>query len=119
MHGDLWLQNWCRTGRGAVFVDWSGSHRGNPLVTRAWAEGGVRAAAGPAGIVLPPGRPEWAAWLAGQAAFFLTLVPHTMPRLVETQRREALATLRWACDEIGLPHPDPGPVFAALGPWRP
>jgi hypothetical protein len=30
---------------------------------------------------------------------------------------EAVATLRWACAEFGLPAPEP--AFGPLGPWRP
>jgi hypothetical protein len=117
VHCDVWLQNWCRAERGVVLVDWAGSAAANPLVMRAWGEAAVRAADGPAGLVLA-GHPEWAAWVAGQAAYFLTR-DHGIERLVETQRREALATLRWAAGECGVPPPDPGPVFATLGPWRP
>jgi hypothetical protein len=120
VHLDLWLQNWCRVdGRGAVLVDWAGSAHGDPLVMRAWGEAGVRAAGGPPGVVLS-GRPEWAAWAAGlTAAFLAEEQPDAHPRLLETERREAVATLRWACDELGLPYPEPGPACAALGPWRP
>lgn len=118
LHTDLWLQNWCRADRGAVLVDWAGTRVGNPLLMRAWGEAGVRAAGGPSGLVLA-GHPEWAAWVAGQAALFLGESPDDHPRLKETERRELAACLRWACDEVGLPHPEPGPAFRDLGPWRP
>lgn len=120
LHTDLWLQNWCRTERGAVLVDWAGSAHGDPMVMRAWGEAGVRAAAGPPGVVLAPGHAAWAAWAAGQTAWFLSREgPDVHPRLLETERREALAALRWACDELRLPYPKPGPALVGLGPWRP
>jgi hypothetical protein len=116
-HLDVWLQNWCRTERGVVLVDWAGCGAGNPLAMRAWGEAAVRAAGGPPGVVLD-GRPEWAAWMAGNAAFYLSKAdPDTPPRLVETERREAVATLRWACEETGLPVPEH--TFGDLGSWRP
>jgi len=116
-HLDVWLQNWCRTERGVVLVDWAGCGAGNPLAMRAWGEAAVRAAGGPQGIVLDA-HPEWAAWMAGNAAFYLSRVgPDTAPRLAETERREAVATLRWACEELGLPVPEH--AFGDLGPWRP
>lgn len=119
VHCDLWLQNWCRTSRGAVLIDWAGAAHGNPLVMRAWGEAGVRAAGGPPGVVLS-GHPEWAAWMAGQTSYFLTDAGYerTAGR-EETERREGLAVLRWACDELGLPHPDADERFTSLGPWRP
>ncbi len=121
VHCDMWLQNWCRVpGRGAIVVDWAGAASGEPLVMRALAEAGVRAAAGPRGIVLAPGNAAWAAWVAGQTAFYLTEVEYVRTeRLEETERREALACLRWACDELGLPYPALRPPFTDLGPWRP
>ncbi len=119
LHCDLWLQNWCRADRGVVLVDWAGAQVGNPMLMRAFGEGAVRAAGGPAGHVLR-GEPGWAAWMAGITAEYLT-EPHEgwPPRLLETERREALACLRWACGELDLPEPRPDPVFRALGPWRP
>ena len=120
VHRDLWLQNWCRAGsRGAVIVDWYGACAANPMLMRAWGEAGIRAAAGPHGRVLS-GEPAWAVAMAGFAAWFLSEDgPDTDPRLIETERREALATLRWACDELDLPYPEPGEELASLGPWRP
>lgn len=119
VHRDLWLQNWCRAERGAVIVDWYGAVAANPMLMRAWGEAGIRAAAGPQGRVLK-GEPGWAAAMAGFAAWFLSEdPPDTDPRLVETERREAWATLRWACDELDLPYPEPGPQLRDLGPWRP
>ena len=120
VHGDLWLQNWCRVpGRGVVVVDWAGAVAANPDVMRAEGEAAVRAAGGPPGIVLD-GEPGWAAWTAAQAAMHLAEdQPPGMPRLLETLRREALATLRWACDELDLPYPPVSDTFASLGPWRP
>lgn len=120
VHGDLWLQNWCRVpGRGVVIVDWAGAFAANADIMRAEGEAAVRAAGGPPGIVLP-GAPEWAAWMSGQTARFLTdQKPDWPPRLVETERREAWATLRWACDELRLPYPGPSEAFTSLGPWRP
>jgi hypothetical protein len=86
---------------------------------RAWAEAGVRAAGGPGGLVLS-GRPEWAAWMAGQTSYFLTEDDYERTAgLEETERREALAVLRWACDELDLPYPAPDERFTSLGPWRP
>ena len=120
VHGDVWLQNWCRNERGVVLVDWAGCGAGNTTAMRAFGEAAVRAAAGPHGVVLA-GEPAWAAWMAGQVAHFLTDAgSHTVnARLVETERRESLATLHWACDEVGLPYPPVAPEFADLGPWRP
>jgi hypothetical protein len=116
VHPDLWLQNWCRVpGRGVVLVDWAGARAANPAVMLAEGEAAVRAADGPPGLVLS-GEPGWAAWMAGQAALFLSEDQPDMPRLVETLRREAVATLAWACDELGLPHPEWG---FSPGPWRP
>jgi hypothetical protein len=118
VHLDLWLQNWCRAARGAVLVDWAGAAAADPLLMRAWAEAGVRAAGGPPGLVLR-GEPGWAAWAAGIAGSFLSENAGTYVRLLETERREALATLRWACAELGLPEPAVSPPFAALPTWRP
>jgi len=120
VHRDLWLQNWCRVpGRGAVIVDWAGAVAAEHLLMRAWGEASVRAAAGPPGRIVRDA-PEWSALMSGLAAGFLTEdLPETMPRLVETLRREAWATLRWACDDLGLPYPEPGPEITELGPWRP
>jgi len=119
VHRDLWLQNWCRAERGAVIVDWTGAAAGNPMLMRAWGEAGVRAAGGPPGRVLR-GEPGWAAFVAGLTVWFLAEDgPDTDPRLVETERREAWATLRWACDELDLPYPRPSEAFTSLGPWRP
>lgn len=120
VHGDLWLQNWCRVpGRGVVIVDWAGAYAANTDIMRAEGEAGVRAAGGPPGIVLS-GAPEWAAWIAGQAATFVANQQPDWPaRLIETERREALSTLRWACDDLGLPYPASSETFTSLGPWRP
>jgi hypothetical protein len=120
VHGDLFVQNRCRADRGAVLVDWGGAAVGAAEVDRAWGEAGVRAAGGPAGVVLPAGAPCWAAWMAGQSAWYLVDhddEPH--PRLAEAERREALATLRWACAELELPPPPTAPGFAPPGSWRP
>jgi hypothetical protein len=120
VHPDLWLQNWCRDDdRGAVIVDWWGAARANATFLRAHGEAGVRSAGHPGGRVLRDA-PEWAALLAGFATWHVVNdPPESMPRLVETLRREAWATLRWACDDLGLPYPTPGPEIASLGPWRP
>jgi hypothetical protein len=120
VHGDLWLQNWCRVpGRGVVIVDWAGAYAGNADIMRAAGEAAVRAAGGPPGLVLS-GAPEWAAWIAGQTAKFVAdQTPEWPPRLAETERREALSTLRWACDELDLPYPASSGAFTSLGPWRP
>lgn len=127
VHGDLWLQNWCRASRGAVLVDWTGARLGNPAINRAWGECGVRAAGGPAGRICRTGREDtaaWSAWMAGQAAAFHvgTLAregPALRPRLVETERRELLAALAWTCDELGLAHPQPDPSVVPPPHWRP
>lgn len=118
VHGDVWLQNWCRADRGLVVVDWAGARRANPLTMYAGGEAAVRAAGGPPGRVLS-GRPEWAAWAAGLAAYYLSRVDAAAERLAETLRREALATLRWACDDLGLPSPGSAERLTTLGPWRP
>ena len=119
VHADLWLQNWCRAPRGAVLVDWAGASAANHLAMRVGAEAGVRAAGGPPGRVLR-GEPGWAAFYAGVCAWFLTGdLPADLPRLTETLRREAWATLCWACDELDLPYPRPSEAFTSLGPWRP
>lgn len=119
VHRDLWLQNWCRADRGAVIVDWYNAGPANPMLMRAWGEAGIRAAGGPPGRVCRDA-PEWATLMAGLAAWFLSEDgPDTDPRLIETERREAWATLRWACDELDLPHPTPSEAFTRLGPWRP
>ena len=117
-HWDLWLQNWCRADRGAVLVDWSACGRANIMVSRAWGEAGIRAAGGPPGHVLA-GEPAWAAWMAGHAAEFLAGTRGVPQRLVETQRREAMASLAWACEELQLPVPEPSPGFHPGWPWRP
>lgn len=120
IHRDVWLQNWCRADRGAVLVDWAGAARGNPLFSRAFGEAGVRAAGGPEGVVMPAGHPGWAALMAGSAAADLSDDGYRHePRLLETQRREAAATIRWACDELSIPVPAFAPGFAPYGPWRP
>lgn len=119
LHTDLWLQNWCRADRGAVLVDWAGANAGSASMMRAFGEAAVRAAGGPAGLVLD-GDPAWAAWMAGIAASYLAEQhPDSAPRLLETERREALACLRWACAELGLPVATSSSPFTALGPWRP
>lgn len=121
VHADVFVQNWCRAERGAVLVDWAGCGIGNVMVSRAWGEAGVRAAGGPAGIVVEHGRaPEWAAWIAGQ--FVDNHLGHTMPapeRLAETERREAIAALAWACDELQIEHATHAPGFMPAGSWRP
>ncbi|HEU0130995.1 MAG TPA: hypothetical protein VFQ85_08400 [Mycobacteriales bacterium] len=120
VHRDLWLQNWCRLpGRGAVVVDWAGASSGNPAAMLAMGEAGVRAAGGPGGHVLAAGHPEWAAWMAGLAAGWLAGPVPPIPRLLETMRREAVASLRWACDELALPYPVSSAEIASVGPWRP
>ena len=120
IHMDLWLQNWCRADRGAVLVDWAGAALGDVALCRAWGEASIRSAGGPGGIVMLAGNPSYAAWMAGQAAFFLVDDgPTAPPRLLETMRREGFATLCWACDELDLPHPSPMAGFHPPGPWRP
>jgi hypothetical protein len=120
VHGDLFLQNWCRVDRGAVIVDWAHPWRGNAHFSLAWGEAGVRAAGGPGGVVVPPGCASWAVFIAGQIAW--ELVDHRAlvhPRLAESERREAYASLCWAADELGLPRPRPVPGFLPRGDWRP
>jgi hypothetical protein len=119
LHTDMWLQNWCRAARGVVIVDWAGTRAGNPQLMRAYAEAAVRAADGPPGLLLA-GDPGWASWMAGLTATYLAEQhDDAAPRLLETERREALACLHWACAELGLPMPTSSAPFAALGPWRP
>jgi hypothetical protein len=120
LHPDLFVQNWCRAGRGAVLVDWEHPCRGNPVFNLAWGELGVRCAGGPAGSVLAAGQPGWAAYMAGLVAWFL--LDHDeppSPRLTETERREAYVGMCWAADEPGLARPVPAPGFLPAGPWRP
>lgn len=120
VHCDMWRQNWCVAPRGAVIIDWPGCAVGNVDLSRAWAEAGVRATGGPPGRVMPAGEAAWAAWMAGLAARFLAEHPDPpRERLLETERREALATLAWACDEAGIEPPIPADGFAPVGPWRP
>ena len=125
VHGDLWRQNWCRADRGAVIVDWTGAARGNGDANLAWGEAGVRAAGGPAGIVLArddPGHDAWAARMAGLAALFLALdverAPE-LPRLHATQAREAMAAVGWACDALEIESPTFAPALLAHGAWEP
>jgi hypothetical protein len=116
VHGDVWMQNWCRVpGRGVVVVDWAAGHAGNLDPMRATGEVAVRAAGGPHGHVMA-GRPEWAAWVAGHTVAWLAEDDGSMARLTETLRREAVAAIGWACDELGLPAPA---AAFTLGPWRP
>ena len=120
VHRDLFLQNWCRAARGAVIVDWARPWRGNSDLCVAWGEAGVRAAGGPGGVVLPPGCASWAAYVAGQIVWFL--IDHdgpVHPRLAESERREAFASLCWAADELELARPQSAPGFLPRGPWRP
>lgn len=121
LHLDLWLQNWCRAGRGVVMVDWANSGRGSADVARAWGEAAVRAAGGPCGIIVPHGNAPWAAWMAGLAAMFLAEdgLDHADPRLLETIRREAIATVGWACDELQIQPPSHAPGFDPGRRWRP
>lgn len=125
VHDDLWLQNWCRAGRGAVLVDWAGAALGNPRFNHAWGEAGIRAAGGPAGQVLGPDDPDhagWAAYMAGLAAsFVLGDLEHVdaLPRLHATQAREAMATLTWAAEALELEPPTFAPALSALGTWMP
>ncbi len=121
VHCDLWLQNWCRAPRGVVLVDWDASARGNVALCRAWGEAAVRTAGGPGGVVLAAGNGAWAAWMAAQAVSDMVNCWNRPlpPRLLETQRREAFASLCWACDELGLPPPEPVGGFLPPGPWRP
>ena len=95
VHPDLFVQNWCRTDRGAVVVDWAWSFLGDPMFSRAWAEAGVRTAGGPPGVVVPPGEAGWAALIAvlwaGEVARH---EDGPLTRLQETERREAHTALR-------------------------
>jgi thiamine kinase-like enzyme len=119
VHHDLFVQNWCRTARGAVLVDWAAAGIGNPELSRAWAEAGVRAAGGPSCVVMPSPQPGWAAWIAGLFAHYLSVRTWTKPaRLIETQQREAHAALAWATEELDIPMPLVRGDFAP-GPWRP
>jgi hypothetical protein len=120
VHGDLFVQNWCRADRGAIIVDWAHPWRGNGHFSLAWGEVGVRAAGGPGGVVVSPGCASWAAYVAGQIVW--ELVDHrglVHPRLAESERREAYASLCWAADELDLPRPRPAPGFLPRGGWRP
>jgi hypothetical protein len=120
VHGDLFLQNWCRADRGAVIVDWAHPWRGNGHFSLAWGEAGVRAAGGPGGVVVAPGCAAWAAFIAGQIVW--DHVDHrglVHPRLAESERREAYAALCWAADELDLPRPRPAPGYLPRGGWRP
>ena len=118
VHRDVWLQNWCRTDRGVVFVDWASGAAADPREMLAMGEAAVRAAGGPPGRVLPAGHPAWAARMAARAAYaVVATTADEHPRLVETQLRELTASLRWACDELGLPYADP--AWPDPGPWRP
>lgn len=121
VHEDLWLQNWCRADRGVVMVDWANSARGSADVMRAWGEAAVRAAGGPCGIIMPAGHPGWPAWMAGLAALFLVgeRDGEADARLLETMRREAIATVAWACDEAQIERPVPAPGFDPGAAWRP
>ncbi|HVL89875.1 MAG TPA: hypothetical protein VM841_06535 [Actinomycetota bacterium] len=121
VHCDLWLQNWCRADRGVVMVDWAGAARGSLDVARAWGEAAVRAAGGPSNVIVPKGNAGWAAFMAGLAAQFAA-EDHgepASPRLVETIRREAAATLAWACEELEIEPVTHAPGFDPGGPWRP
>jgi thiamine kinase-like enzyme len=119
VHHDLFVQNWCRAARGAVLVDWAAAGIGNPELSRAWAEAGVRAAGGPSSVVMPSPQPGWAAWIAGLFAHYLSVRTWAKPaRLVETQQREAHAALAWATEELDIPMPLVRGDFDP-GPWRP
>jgi hypothetical protein len=115
----------CRIGVAPTAVDWSGAALGNPRFNHAWGEAGIRAAGGPAGIVLGPGEGDhdgWAAYMAGLATSFLVgdaAHAQELPRLHATQAREAIACIAWACDAIEIERPKIAPVFASLGPWEP
>ncbi|MCW2925207.1 MAG: hypothetical protein JWM98_2611 [Thermoleophilia bacterium] len=127
VHGDLWRQNWCWAGpeRGAVLVDWTGAALGDPMVNLAWGECGVRACGGPPGLVVERAHPrhdEWCAWMTGLAVRFALddwAHRHVAPRLHETQLREALAALAWACETFSLPDPGTDSAMVPPGPWRP
>jgi hypothetical protein len=125
VHGDLWLQNWCTVGDRAVLVDWTGASLGNHRINHAWGECGVRAAGGPGGLVLGADDPDhamWAAWMSGLACSFLASDEWdriAMPRLHETELREAIAAIGWACDALGLPRPVVDAAAIDVGPWRP
>lgn len=124
VHGDLWMQNWCRVdGRGAVLVDWSGACRGNARINHAWGECAVRAAGGPPGIVMDPGAddaPAWAAWMCGRALdFAVDVAGDDRARLVETVRREAAAAIDWACEACDLPRPRTAERARVDPAWRP
>ncbi len=120
VHPDLFVQNWCRAARGAVLVDWAWSFLGDPMFHRAWAEAGVRAAAGPHGAVVPPGEAGWAAAIAVLWAGEVAAAEEgPLTRLQETERREAHAALRWACEELDVPAPATRADFLPPGPWRP
>jgi hypothetical protein len=125
VHADLWLQNWCRRDGRALLVDWSGACIANADFNLAWGECGVRAAGGPPGRVLQPDHPFHASWAALMAALSLKFlldghrVRADRPRLYETQSREAIAGLRWACDALDLPPPPLAPGFQPTDGWRP
>jgi hypothetical protein len=42
-----------------------------------------------------------------------------MPRLHETELREAIAAIGWACKALGLPLPAMDPSVIDVDPWRP
>lgn len=119
VHQDVWRQNWCIVDRrGAVLVDWSSAARGNPLLSLTWGEAAVRAAGGPPGLVLR-GEPGWAAWMAGRAMGYLLEDWPRSARLEETQRREAIACVRWACEELDLHAPAIAAGVEPARTWRP
>lgn len=124
VHGDLWMQNWCRVdGRGVVIVDWSCACQANARINQAWGECAVRAAGGPAGMVLPAGEadePAWSAWMCGRALdFAVSVQDEPRERLVETVRREAAAAIVWMCRACDVPMPRIAPHARVLPAWRP
>jgi hypothetical protein len=124
VHGDLWMQNWCRLdARGVVIVDWSSACRANAEINRAWAECAVRAAGGAHGIVFERhARDEsaWAAWMCGRAlAFAVESADDPRARLRETIHREAIAALGWICEACELPAPGIAPHAIVDPAWRP
>jgi len=124
VHGDLWRQNWCVAPHGAVLVDF-GAARGNARINHAWGECAVRAAGGPGGLVLRADESDHASWAAWMSGLALRLIVQSaprharFPRLLETERREAIAGLRWASAALHLLAPSVAPGVEPAGPWRP
>jgi hypothetical protein len=108
LHFDIRSDNLCLRNRAALFVDWSHSTIGNPIVEVAgWlpslaAEGGPLPEAVPVGIP-----PEIVAWVAGYFASQAGRPPIPGAPLVrKVQLVQLRAALPWAARRLGLPPPD-------------